>query len=303
MPATDLILVTEDRYEHPSNPAPYVQNILKEDELLIKELASKGITARRVSWSSTEVNWEEIPALVIRTTWDYFDRFEEFCQWLESIPESTICLNSKKIIRQNWDKFYLKILARQSVPVPPTLFIEKGSDVDVESYFDQLKTNDIVAKPAVGGGGRLTFRINKADALQFSSDFERYVRKERFLVQKFMPSIIAEGEVSLMFFEGKFSHSVKKRAKQGDFRVQDDFGGTVEHYIATEEEIEVARMALNCLPEDPVYARADLVYSDFGSPLLSELELIEPELWMRFHPESAGVFASAIARNIRLIPA
>ena len=114
------------------------------------------------------------------------------------------------------------------------------------------------------------------------------------LFQEFLNSITAKGEISLIVIGGKFTHAVKKIAKKGDFRVQDDHGGKVEEYNPTIEEISFAENCLKTSPFTPIYARVDIVYDNKNKPSLSELELIEPELWFRNYPEAAKYLAEGI---------
>ena len=114
------------------------------------------------------------------------------------------------------------------------------------------------------------------------------------LFQEFLTNITTEGEISLIMIVGKYTHAVKKIAKKGDFRVQDDHGGSVEEYNATKAEIDFAEKCIKNCPYFPIYARVDIVYDNNNLPSLSELELIEPELWFRNYPKAAKYLAEGI---------
>ena len=114
------------------------------------------------------------------------------------------------------------------------------------------------------------------------------------LFQEFLNNITTQGEISLMLIGGKFTHAVKKIAKKGDFRVQDDHGGRVEEYIPSKQEIIFAEDCLKASPYQPIYARIDIVDDNNNKPSLSELELIEPELWFRNYPKAANLLAEEI---------
>jgi hypothetical protein len=114
------------------------------------------------------------------------------------------------------------------------------------------------------------------------------------LVQEYLPTITTRGEASLMVFNGSFTHAVLKKAKIGDYRVQDDFGGTVHLYHPTSKEIQFAEKVFAACEIVPAYGRADIVWDEDGNHLLSELEIIEPELWVRNNPDSAKIFARGI---------
>ncbi len=121
------------------------------------------------------------------------------------------------------------------------------------------------------------------------------------MLQPFQHRIVTEGEISMMVFNGQFTHAILKQAKAGDFRVQDDFGGSVHDYIPTQKEIEFAEQAVQCCPELPLYARVDIFTDNEGNLAVSELELIEPELWFRNHPEAAHVLAKATKEKLTLL--
>jgi hypothetical protein len=119
------------------------------------------------------------------------------------------------------------------------------------------------------------------------------------ILQEYQKQITTKGEISLMLFGGEYSHAVLKKAKPGDFRVQDDFGGTVHAYMPSDQAIRFAENALAQCPELPIYARVDLFWNNEDDLVLGELELIEPELWFREAAQSAELCALAIQRYIQ----
>lgn len=290
-----VILLTDPRFVRES-PSAYVQNILLEDRLLADALQEAGAESERLSWDDARVLTDPAHALVFRTTWDYFDRFAEFSRWLGQASALRKLLNPPDLVRWNMDKHYLFDLQAAGVAVPPAIYTLPGvAAAGLEKALD-MPWKEMVLKPAVSGAGRLTFRLT-ADEL--AADRPRWLalmESEPFLIQEFQEQVLTYGEVSLMFFDGQYSHAVRKQARPGEFRVQDDFGGTVAPWQPRQEETDMAFKALACCPELPVYARVDLVPSAGGVPLVQELELIEPELWMRFYPPSAGSFARSLLR-------
>ena len=117
------------------------------------------------------------------------------------------------------------------------------------------------------------------------------------MFQEFIKNIISKGELSLIVIGGKYTHAVKKTAKKGDFRVQDDHGGKVEVYHARDKEIEFAEQCINLCLEMPLYARVDIAYDNNNELSLVELELIEPELWFRNNKKSAELLAKEISKK------
>ncbi|MFN1835069.1 RimK family alpha-L-glutamate ligase [Balneola sp. MJW-20] len=294
----DVVVLTESRYIRPDDNSPYVQNILTEDRLIMDALLSRGLLVDRKEWTDQQFDWSDTRAVVFRTTWDYFDKVELFRRWLNLVDTKCLCINDKETILWNIDKHYLADLAQNNVPVIPTHFTRADRKASLSKIMKDRGWNDVVIKPAVGGAGRLTYRILGAQIKEFEDQFAEWTQIESFMVQPFQRSVPAKGEVSHMFFGDHYSHSILKRAKDGDFRVQDDFGGTVHPYEASEEEIRFGLHAIRSSGKNPTYARVDVIEDNNGRLAVSELELVEPELWMRMNPESADIFADQILMQL-----
>jgi glutathione synthase/RimK-type ligase-like ATP-grasp enzyme len=160
-----------------------------------------------------------------------------------------------------------------------------------------MQAQEIVVKPTQSAGAWRTLRINRDNAVDHEAELGEWRAKQTFLAQAFMPEIVSEGEWSLVFFDGEYSHSLLKRAKHGDFRVQSDHGGTVEAQTATLAMQDQAQSILRSLKAMPLYARVDGVIRD-GQFMLMELELIEPELFLEVDTRAAARFASAIQARL-----
>lgn len=301
LPLYDVVLLTDSRYVNPEKPDAYVQNILDEDKLLTTALNSLRLNVHRTNWDNKSFNWHSAKSIVFRTTWDYFHRFEEFNVWLNNVSKSTHLINPMELLQWNMDKHYLYDLKYKNIAIPPTQFIEKGEWDLLNALVARTNGEEFIIKPAVGGAGRLTYRFNQYSANAVFDILKKHVMEESFLLQEFQPSILSKGEVAYMVIDGKFTHAVLKKAKPGDFRVQDDFGGTVHEYTASESEIEFALNVVKACAIRPVYARVDVIWDAQSNPCVSELELVEPELWMRFYPESADLFAMAILNQLNAI--
>ena len=143
------------------------------------------------------------------------------------------------------------------------------------------------------------YLLDKTNVDEYQDIFQQLIANEALLFQEFQNNIVSKGEVSLMVFGGKYSHSVLKKVRQGDFRVQDDFGGSVHRYHPTKEEIEFAEfVVLQCESYSPVYARVDVMWDNQNKLCVSELELIEPELWFRTNQNAANLMAEALIKHI-----
>ncbi len=293
----DIVLLTESRYVNPSVNTEYVNNILLEDEILRKELEKRGLQVTRQDWADPEFDWGLCEKAVFRTTWDYFHRFNEFKSWLEQVKNQTQLINTYEVIRWNMDKKYLMELEEKGVTIPPTRIVKKEENKSLQILQSELGWDEFVLKPTVSGAGRHTYRICKSSLGEYEGLFGELLEKEDMMVQEFQRSITHKGEVSLLFFGTNYSHSILKKAKKGDFRVQDDFGGTVHPYTASKEEVTFAKSALEASGKNTAYARVDIIWDNDNNLALSELELIEPELWLRNYPQGGKFFADAILRE------
>ncbi len=297
MTVSQIALLTDRRYEHSSAAEGdwYLGNILQEDALLQSALANLGLSSTRIDWSRAREDWAWYRCAVFRTTWDYFDRFAEFTAWLDRVEGQTRLCNPASIIRWNMDKHYLADLERRGIPVVRSRFVERGSQLRLGALLEETGWVEAVIKPCVSGAARHTYRLNRGNCDQLDGVIQPLLAAESFLFQPFEPAIMATGEDSLMVFGGRYSHAVRKVAKAGDFRVQDDHGGTVGPYQPAREQIELAERAIAACDPLPVYGRVDMIQDSRGGYAIMELELIEPELWLRFHPPAAVAFAEALA--------
>lgn len=297
--APDIALLTDRRYTAPQAAAGdwYLENILADDRLLADALAARGLSSARVDWADPAVDWSAFRALVFRTTWDYYDRQAEFARWLESVAARRL-VNDVATVRWNLDKHYLGDLARRGVAVVPTRFLERGERCELGAILAAEGWAEGVVKPAVSGGARHTHRFDAASAAATERIVGALLADEAFLVQPFEPHILDHGEDTLVMVEGRFTHALTKRAKPGDFRVQDDHGGTVHPCTPSPEQVALATRALAAAEGTPAYGRVDMVRRRDGQWAVMELELIEPELWLRRHPPAAEALAAAIAARL-----
>jgi len=296
----EVALLTERRYVAAAAPEGdwYLGNVLREDHLLGTALARLGISSVRVAWSCPDQDWSDFRCAVFRTTWDYFDRLEEFSTWLSRVPSQTCLCNAPSLIWWNLDKHYLADLEARGIPVVRSRFVERGTSVRLTELIQETGWCQAVIKPCVSGAARHTYRVSPANAEELTPVVERLLATQSLLFQPFEQAVVTQGEDSLMAFNGRFSHAVRKVAKAGDFRVQDDHGGTVHPFHPTRAQIELAEAAVAACQPLPTYGRVDLVQDHEGRPAVMELELIEPELWLRLHPPAATALAEAIAQGL-----
>lgn len=294
----EIALVTEDRFEDPTPGHWYVDNILEEDGLLQRALEARGLASRRVSWSRTDAPWSVFAAAVLRTTWDYSDRIAEFMTWLERVSTQTLLLNPAPLVRWNVDKHYLRDLDARGIHTVPTIFVEQGSTTTLATLLHHHGLDAAVIKPAVSAAGRHTYRIDPTTAATHEPVWTERLRHEAMLLQPLQRSVLSHGETTVVVIDGRSTHALCKRAKPGDFRVQDDYGGTVHPHTPMPDELELAERAMAACDPRPIYGRVDMVRDDDGHPTVMELEVVEPELWLRREPAAAERLADAIARLV-----
>lgn len=286
---------------------------------LMQELVRQGAVVTLIAWTELidlvaresgeqiqyiDATQSEFDAIVLRTTWDYWDRLEQFRAFLEGcvVEDEAELFNKAKTALANLDKTYLQQLQSAGVPIVPTIFVTKDSEA---AAIDQAKSNgwtSIVIKPTVGAaaGGLKKFDRPDTQALDYLTEL---TRDGGALIQKYLPRVTTEGETSLVYFDGHFSHAVTKVPAEGDFRSQTDFGGDYTLVEPTEAQTHTAELALlaweKTYNDKPLYARVDLVPGDDGQPLLGEFELIEPELFLDMADGSAEMFATAILARVK----
>jgi glutathione synthase/RimK-type ligase-like ATP-grasp enzyme len=290
----DVVILTDQRYVKPKKLDEYTSNVLLEDELVIKELKAQGFKVCRTNWDNPEFDWSSTRYVLFRAIWDYFDRFAEFSSWLKIVQQKTKLINPAEQIVWNMDKHYLRDLETAGINIVKTYFTEIGDPRTLKDVIAASGWKHVILKPAVSGGARHTYNIKPGEYDRYESIYKELIAKEAMLVQPFINSIMDKGEVSFMVFGGKYSHAVLKKAKAGDFRVQDDHGGTVHPYEASDEEIEFVQDVMAKCKTIPVYGRVDVAWDNNNELALVELEIIEPELWFRKNDNAAAMLAQSV---------
>jgi glutathione synthase/RimK-type ligase-like ATP-grasp enzyme len=298
--SADIALLTERRFDVPAAPKgdEYLGDILHDDALLSAALERRGLTTERVDWARPDVDWTGFRCAVFRTTWDYFERFGEFTAWLDRVERATALLNAPSIIRWNMDKHYLEDLARRGISVVESRFIERGTKASLPDLLRESGWEEAVLKPCVSGAARHTYRVDRANAAVLDPVARRLLTEESLILQPFLHAIVEEGEDTLVVLKGRVTHAVRKVAKPGDFRVQVDHGGTVRPLEPSSEQIDLAERTMAACRPLPAYGRVDMVRDNGGRLAVMELEVIEPELWLRLHPPAAEAMAEAIAGSL-----
>lgn len=287
--------------------------------LLLAALRAAGADVHEIDWDDDSIDWSRFDLALLRSTWDYFDRLREFLAWAERVSQQTRLLNPLDVIRWNTDKHYLGDLARAGVPVVPSRFVEPGEDA-AEALDGFLRdgphppaapspacggrrSHDVVVKPAVGAGSRDAQRHAREDRGAIVAHVQRLLGKNRsVLLQPYLDRVDEYGETALLFFDGVFSHAIRKGPllKRGEGSTAGLYAEeTITPRAPSREELSVAEHALAAIPFDNplLYARVDLIHDDDGSPRLLELELVEPSVFAAHAEGVAERFAQAIVRR------
>lgn len=266
-----------------------------DDEALCEALRRRDCAAESVVWDEDGIDWGVTDLCLVRSTWDYHDKHEEFLAWTRRVEAATTLHNPADLIAWNSDKRYLRELAEAGVPTVPTLWVERNAQIDLAPELTERGWEEAVIKPVVDLGAKNLHRV-RADEAQEA--LATVLARQEAMVQPFLPSLQTEGELSLIYVEGEFSHAVRKHPAEGDFRVQSIWGGTVAPAEPEPQQVETAERALAQLHKPPLYARVDLVTDLEGNPALIELELIEPNLYLNTDPAAADRLAKAVLARL-----
>ncbi|MEO8161229.1 MAG: hypothetical protein ABI588_07400 [Arenimonas sp.] len=265
-----------------------------------------GIDAPIVAWDDGTVSWGRFDAALLRSTWDYTDRLDEFLAWAARIGTQTRLLNPLEVISRNTDKHYLAELEAAGIAVVPSAFAEPGEDAGaaLDAFLAaHPKAAGFVVKPAVGAGSRDAQRYRRGQNTTATAHVARLLAQGRsVLMQPYLDSVDEAGETALMYFDGVFSHAIRKGPL-----LQVDEGPTRALFAAEHitprtpgaDELALASATLEALgPESLAYARVDLIRGADGAPRVLELELTEPSLFFPYAEGSAERFVAAVARKL-----
>jgi len=270
------------------------------DDLLIEPFAEAGYLAEAVSWRSN-AKWFDYEAVIVRSTWDYQDEPEAFLDTLKKIQVSSAALlNSLETMIWNLDKRYLEDLEDKGVNIIPCKFAKEFNFELAMSIFQEYQCNEIIIKPTVSANSDDTFRLGKEKLLESKESLSQLFSNRYHMYQPFVPSVVQNGEYSLFYFNGTFSHAILKTPKSGDFRVQEEHGGLLQSVEPSEELMSSANKVVGVIEPTPLYARIDLVEYD-GQYALMEVELIEPSLYFNLDKNSASRFVKAYEDSKKLL--
>lgn len=266
----------------------------EDDRPLAKALARRGAVVLSAPWDDADFDWAGVDRAVLRSTWDYYLRFDEFHSWLARVEPQTKVINPPAVVRWNASKRYLETLAAKGVHTVPTAFIKRHQEETLERLCHERGWKTVVLKPAISADSWETVRVNPERYPFGQAYLERHRPYREILVQPFVEDVDEGGEQCLVFFGGSYSHAVTKNsAFKGGRHV-----GPEGLWITPERDaIEMAEkvLALAGLPDLP-YARVDIARDDAGRPMLLELEVFEPTLFFLEQPGSEEALAAILMR-------
>lgn len=207
-------------------------------------------------------------------------------------------LNPISLLKWNIEKHYLKDLQSKGVPIVETVWGSEFNNNVIEEAVTQFGCDTVVIKPTLSANADDTFKLSAADWREGNVNqkvlYDTF-RQRDFMIQPFLSSVVDEGEYSLFYFGGDFSHAIKKVPQKGDFRVQEEHGGSLHSIAVDSEQLAIAEKALAAMPCDALYARVDLVRQGNNWAIM-ELELIEPSLYFNLDPQSPLRFVEALVK-------
>ena len=286
-----------------------------DDRLLRDALVERGIAVDAAVWDDPTVDWAAYQHVIIRNTWDYTDRAVLFADWARRVEHASVLLNPADVVAWNIDKTYLRDLEQRGLPIVPTIWLDPARNFGARAIHTRFPAfGEFVIKPTVSAGSRDTGRY---DASQTPSRMLAITHAKNLLavgrtvmLQRYLRRVDTVGETALVYIDGKFSHSVRKGALlEGPYRADEvDLLYRQEQMApreATNAEREVADRTIAALSEifpqldgPLLYARVDLIPDDEGTPVILELELTEPSLFLEHGPGSADRVADAIAARL-----
>jgi glutathione synthase/RimK-type ligase-like ATP-grasp enzyme len=271
-----------------------------DDRLLHDALEARSLTAEARAWNDPTADWTRYDAVILRSCWDYHRQLPAFLQWIAHLEQRGVALwNEPDVVRWNVDKRYLRDLASAGVRIVPTIFVEPSDERSLRSILGDVGWDRVVVKPAVSASAHETWTLSAADAAGAEARFGEARRTGTQLVQPFLHQVVEDGEWSLVFIAGRYSHAALKWPRTGDFRVQAEHGGSAERREPDRAVIEAATFALRAhhAVRETLYARVDGCLVD-GAFVLMELELVEPWLYFGLSAEATGRLAAEVTRRL-----
>lgn len=282
-----------------------------DDEVPLRDaLAALGATPSTPAWDAA-IRWSDFDAVLLRCTWDYHERADQFLAWCLATSRVTRLVNGPEVVRWNLDKRYLAELERHGLPIADTIWFEPDATRDAidQGIGEALRRGwtRCMLKPAIAANAWGTLRLDLSDPAAHALARAHLAKPEwgarPFLMQTYLSAVETEGELSVIVIDGVPTHGVRKVPARGDYRVQEDWGARDVPWEPEPAALELARRAFEVAREvtgeDLLYGRVDLLRNADGDLVLNELELVEPALFFRHGPQAATRLAEALVARVR----
>lgn len=268
------------------------------DSLLITPLRKKEIIVRALPWDDLEIDWTRFTSIILRSCWNYHYNYPLFLKWLWKLKEKHVQLwNPIDVVIWNSNKKYLRDLENKGIPTIPTVWVSQKEKIELEIISKDKGWKDMVIKPCVGASAHEIIKASFGAYISAQIKIDELVQKTDVMIQPLMHEVITEGEYSLIFIDGEFSHAILKRPKKGDFRSNYHYGATKKKVTLDKRFISQALNILKTIESPLLYARVDGIRRK-DTFILMELELIEPHLFFDHDSQSPIRFAEALAGKI-----
>jgi hypothetical protein len=265
-----------------------------DEPLLLAELAGAGIEGRVLAWDDDAAPFAEHDVVVLRSTWNYYRRVDDFVAWVAKTGKTTPVLNPPSVVAWNAKKTYLSELEERGIDIVPTELVRERTARSVSELLDARGWDEVVIKPVVSAGSFRTERFSRASVPAAQSFLDALVTDRDAMVQRWMPSVETYGERSLVWIDGVVTHAIRKTPR---------FAGGSEQVsgevAVADDERAFAERALAPFADELLYARVDMVRDGDGTLRIMELELIEPSLFFLQSKPALQRFVSALARRAR----
>ncbi len=273
---------------------------LDPDDLeLVAALRARGVQARPRVWSRDR-DWADFDAVVLRSCWDYDRSPEAFRGWLDRLHRSGVTVwNEPGLVARYLDKRYLLDLPSKGISIPTTALLERGGRFDLGGWMDSVGCGSAVVKPTVSMLSRSTHLVSRENVTELLPLLHALQGQSELLAQAFHVPLLTYGETSFVFFDGRFSHAVRKQPARGDFRVQAEFGGSRAPVQPSDDDLAWARRVIGAGELDTtLYARVDAVLSPTGRTVM-EIEAVDPSCYLIEGGDAPQRFAAVIAARLR----
>ncbi len=267
------------------------------DQLLVSPLKRHGVEPTAVAWDDPSVEWSQFDAIILRSAWNYHYRYDPFIKWVTDLEKIRVpVFNAPAVVKWNSQKTYLKDLAQKGIRTIPTVYQTYHSHCDLAREMETHSWNTVVVKPVIGASAYEIFSVSRSDVETGQKKLTKLLEKKGCMLQPLMEEV-QQGEYSLIFIGGKYSHAVLKVPPKNDFRSNYQFGSREIIVEPDKTILDQAAHVISQVKSDLLYARVDGIRKD-NTFVLMELELIEPHLFFDMYPSGAEFFAAECAKRL-----